>query len=141
VPDATGRTEPIAIQPVGVVASPLTDPAAAPKQPDEGAPEAWLVFEPRVADALGDVAAGDRLVVLTWLDRADRSLLRVHPRDDPERPLLGVFSTRSADRPNPVGLHPVTVVEVDGLRLRVEGIEAVDGTPIVDVKPELGPSR
>jgi tRNA-Thr(GGU) m(6)t(6)A37 methyltransferase TsaA len=141
MPDATDRTEPIGILPVGVVASPLTDPAAAPKQPDEGAPEAWLVFEPTVADALADVAAGDRLVVLTWLDRADRSILRVHPRDDPDRPLLGVFSTRSADRPNPVGLHPVTVVEVDGLRLRVEGIEAVDGTPIVDVKPELGPSR
>jgi tRNA-Thr(GGU) m(6)t(6)A37 methyltransferase TsaA len=135
------------IRPVGVVASPLTDPAAAPKQGDEGAPEAWLVFEPRVAAALEGIAAGDRVIVLTWLHQADRSVLRVHPRDDTSRPQQGVFSTRSAERPNPVGLHTVEVVEVvqgtdtgggqHGPRLRVSDLEAVDGTPIVDVKPVL----
>jgi tRNA-Thr(GGU) m(6)t(6)A37 methyltransferase TsaA len=138
---APTRVVPIGVVPIGVVASPLIDPAAAPKQGDEDAPEAWLVFEPSVAPALEDIAVGDRLIVLTWLDRADRSVLRVHPRDDPDRPVLGVFSTRSADRPNPLGLHPVSVVEVDGLRLRVDGLEALDGTPVVDVKPELGPTR
>ena len=95
------------------------------------------MFEPAVADGLADLAVGDRIVVLTWLDRADRHVLRVHPRDDPENPERGVFSTRSADRPNPVGLHPVEVVEVRATRIRVRDLEAVDGTPIVDVKPVL----
>ena len=122
---------------IGVVQSPLVDPGAAPKQGPEGGPEAWLVFEPAVADALADLAVGDRVVVLTWLDRADRSVLRVHPRDDPANPERGVFTTRSADRPNPIGLHPVEVLEVDGTRIRVRDLEAVDGTPIVDLKPVL----
>lgn len=126
-----------AVEPVGLVESPLTDPRAAPKQGDEDAPEAMLVFEPRVADALADIGPGDRLVLLTWLHLADRGTLRVHPRDDPDRPLTGVFSTRSADRPNPIGLHEVTVIDVDGRRIRVGGLEAVHGTPIVDVKPDL----
>jgi tRNA-Thr(GGU) m(6)t(6)A37 methyltransferase TsaA len=125
------------IEPIGVVESSLTDPAKAPKQGDEGAPEATLVFEERVADGLDGIGAGDELIVLTWLDRADRSVLRVHPRDDTSRPQQGVFTTRSADRPNPIGLHRVTVRAVDGLRMRVSGLEAVDGTPIVDVKPAL----
>jgi tRNA-Thr(GGU) m(6)t(6)A37 methyltransferase TsaA len=120
---------------IGTVESPLKDRAAAPKQGDEGAPEAWLVFEPRVADALDGIAAGDELLVLTWLDRASRDVLRVHPRDDLSRPELGVFATRSADRPNPIGLHRVHVVAIDGTRLRVRDLEALDGTPIVDVKP------
>jgi len=123
---------------VGTVESPLTDVAAAPKQGDEGAPEAWLVFDARFADALDGIAAGDELLVLTWLDRADRHVLRVHPRGDPANPEQGVFNTRSPDRPNPVGLHRVRVVSMDGLRLRVRDLEAVDGTPIVDVKPPLG---
>jgi tRNA-Thr(GGU) m(6)t(6)A37 methyltransferase TsaA len=123
--------------PVGVVESELTDRASAPRQGDEGAPEAWLAFRPDVAAALDGIAAGDELLVLTWLDRADREVLRVRPRDDPSRPVQGVFATRSPDRPNPIGLHRVTVVAVDGLRLRVDALEALDGTPIVDVKPVL----
>jgi tRNA-Thr(GGU) m(6)t(6)A37 methyltransferase TsaA len=134
-------TESYEIVPIGVVESPLIDPTAAPKQGDEGSPEAWLVFDPRVLPGLDAVAPGDRVVVLTWLHRADRSVLRVHPRDDIGRPEQGVFTTRSADRPNPVGLHTVEVVEVAGLRVRVRDLEAVDGTPIVDVKPVLGPRR
>jgi tRNA-Thr(GGU) m(6)t(6)A37 methyltransferase TsaA len=122
---------------IGTVESPLTDRDAAPRQGDEGAPEAWLRFEPRVADGLDGIAAGDELLVLTWLDRAARDVLRVNPRNDPARGLQGVFSTRSPDRPNPIGLHRVTVVEVDGLRMRVRNLEALDGTPIVDVKPLL----
>jgi tRNA-Thr(GGU) m(6)t(6)A37 methyltransferase TsaA len=127
----------IELTPIGTVESPLTDPSAAPKQGDEGAPEAWLAFDERVAEALEGIGAGDELVLLTWLDRADRSVLRVHPRDDLSRPLQGVFTTRSADRPNPIGLHRVTVLETGGLRFRVRGLEAVDGTPILDVKPPL----
>ena len=123
---------------IGTVESPLTDPADAPKQGDEGAPEATLVFEQRVADGLDGIAAGDELILLTWLDRGDRSILRVHPRADRSRPQEGVFSTRSPDRPNPIGLHRVTVLAVDGLRFRVSGLEALDGTPILDVKPPLG---
>jgi tRNA-Thr(GGU) m(6)t(6)A37 methyltransferase TsaA len=123
--------------PIGWVESSLTDPASAPKQGSEGAPDAWLVFEPGVLDGLRDIREGDRLVLLTWLDRARRDVLRVHPRDDMANPERGVFSTRSADRPNPIGLHPVEVLSVDGVRLRVRGLEAVDGTPILDVKPDL----
>ena len=122
---------------IGRVESPLADRASAPKQGDEGAPEAWLVFEPAFADALDGIAAGDEMLVLTWLDRAHRDVLKVHPRSDPANPLQGVFNTRSPDRPNPIGLHRVTVAEVDGTRLRVSDLEAIDGTPIVDVKPVL----
>jgi tRNA-Thr(GGU) m(6)t(6)A37 methyltransferase TsaA len=129
------------IRPVGVVESPLTDRESAPKQGREGAPEALLAFEASVADATRDLAVGDDVFVLTWLHQADRSMLAVHPRDDLSNPLTGVFSTRSADRPNPVGLHRVRVVAVDGLRVRVSDLEAIDGTPIVDVKPVLGAVR
>jgi tRNA-Thr(GGU) m(6)t(6)A37 methyltransferase TsaA len=123
---------------IGTVRSPLTDRAAAPKQGDEGAPEAWLDFDAGIAEALEGVGAGDELLVLTWLDRARRDVLRVRPRDDPARPEQGVFTTRSPDRPNPIGLHRVQVVAVDGLHVRVRDLEAFDGTPIVDVKPVLG---
>jgi tRNA-Thr(GGU) m(6)t(6)A37 methyltransferase TsaA len=122
---------------IGMVESPLADRAAAPKQGDEGAPDAWLVFDAAVAEGLEGIAAGDELLVLTWLDRAERDVLRVNPRDDPARGIQGVFNTRSPDRPNPIGLHRVTVLEVAGLRLRVRNLEALDGTPIVDVKPLL----
>ena len=123
---------------VATVESPLTDRATAPKQGDEGAPEAWLSFEPAYADALDGVAEGAELLLLTWFDRAHRDVLRVRRRSDPDRPVQGVFNTRSPDRPNPVGLHRVSVLERDGLRLRVSGLEALDGTPVVDVKPVLG---
>jgi tRNA-Thr(GGU) m(6)t(6)A37 methyltransferase TsaA len=122
---------------VGKVESPLTDRASAPKQGDEGAPEAWLAFEPAFAEALEGIATGDELLVLTWLDRGRRDVLRVHPRGDPTRAQQGVFNTRSPDRPNPIGLHRVTVAEIDGTRMRVRELEALDGTPIVDVKPLL----
>jgi tRNA-Thr(GGU) m(6)t(6)A37 methyltransferase TsaA len=125
------------LRPIGRVESSLTDRASAPKQGDEGAPAAWLVFEPAVLPALGDVAVGDRMIVLTWLDRADRDVLRVHPRDDPATPLTGVFSTRSSDRPNPIGLHEVEVLAIDGERVRVGPLEALDGTPVIDLKPVL----
>ena len=130
------------LQPVGHVESPLTDRASAPKQGDEGAPDAWIVFAPEYARAMAELAAGEEILVLTWLDRADRSVLAVHPRSDAARPETGVFSTRSPDRPNPIGLHRVRVLEIDGLRLRVSGLEALDGTPVVDVKPVLrGPGE
>jgi tRNA-Thr(GGU) m(6)t(6)A37 methyltransferase TsaA len=122
---------------IGRVQSPLTDRAAAPKQGHEGAPDAWLAFEPGVLAGLDGLRAGDRVIVLTWLDRADRDVLRVHPRDDPANPERGVFATRSADRPNPIGLHEVEVLAVEGGRVRVSDLEAIDGTPIVDVKPVL----
>ena len=122
---------------IGRVESPLTDRGSAPKQGDEGAPEAWLVFQDRVSPGLDGVAAGDELLVLTWLDRAQRDVLRVHPRGDRDRAEQGVFATRSPDRPNPIGLHRVTVLAVEGPRLRVRDLEALDGTPIVDVKPPL----
>jgi tRNA-Thr(GGU) m(6)t(6)A37 methyltransferase TsaA len=128
--------EPFELRPIGRVESPLRPGDEAPRQADETAPEALLVFEPRVAEALKDVHEGDDMLVLTWLDRADRTRLTVHPRSDSARPLTGVFSTRSPHRPNPIGVHRVRILEVDGLRLRVH-LEAWDGTPIVDLKPVL----
>lgn len=130
----------VVVRPVGRVVSSLVDPAVAPRQGDEGAPAAWLVFDDAVAEATADLRAGDEIVVLTWLDRGDRSVLAVHPRGDPSRPVTGVFSTRSPHRPNPIGLHRARIVEIDaaGPRVRVDALEAVDGTPIVDVKPVLG---
>ncbi|WP_446214947.1 tRNA (N6-threonylcarbamoyladenosine(37)-N6)-methyltransferase TrmO [Micromonospora sp. IBHARD004] len=130
-----------ALHPVGRVESPLTDPALAPKQGDEGAPEAWLVFDERVGPALRDLRAGADLLVLTWLDRARRDVLAVHPRGDRSRPETGVFSTRSPHRPNPIGLHRVRVLELDGLRIRVADLEALHGTPVLDVKPVLDGER
>ena len=127
--------------PVGWVESPLTDPASAPKQGHEGSPEAWLVFEPWVLQGLDGIRAGDEVIVLTWLDRASRDVLRVHPRDDVANPEQGVFNTRSQDRPNPIGLYPVEVVSIEGNRFRVRNLEALNGTPIVDVKPVLRPAR
>ena len=127
----------LTVVPIGRVESPLTDPADAPKQGSEGAPDAWLVFADAVAPALDGLATGDRLVLLTWLHKGDRATLQVHPRDDRSNPVRGVFSTRSQDRPNPIGLHEVEVLAVDGERVQVRDLEAVDGTPILDVKPAL----
>ena len=125
------------VEPIGRVESSLTDPAVAPKQGHEGAPDAWLVFEPAVLDALEGIRPGARVLVLTWFHLARRDLLRVHPRDDPANPMQGVFNTRSADRPNPIGLHEVELLAVEGERLHVRPLEAVDGTPVVDIKPVL----
>jgi tRNA-Thr(GGU) m(6)t(6)A37 methyltransferase TsaA len=125
------------VKAIGRVESILTDPGSAPRQADEGAPAAWLIFEPEVLEGLRDIRAGDDVIVVTWLDRARRDVLSVHPRGDASRPQEGVFSTRSPHRPNPIGLHRVGIVGVDGPRLQVRHLEAVDGTPIIDLKPVL----
>jgi tRNA-Thr(GGU) m(6)t(6)A37 methyltransferase TsaA len=129
---------PLELRAVGRVESSVTDPADAPRQGDEGAPEAHLLFEEPFHDALRGLEVGAEVLVLTWLDRADRAVQSVHPRGDLARAPLGVFATRSPDRPNPIGLHRVRIVAIDGGRLRVTDLEAVDGTPILDVKPVLG---
>jgi tRNA-Thr(GGU) m(6)t(6)A37 methyltransferase TsaA len=130
--------ESMMLAPVGRVESVLTDLADAPNQGDEGAPPARVVFDPRYSEALADLVAGSDVLLLTWLDRADRRVQSVHPRGDVSRPLTGVFSTRSPDRPNPIGLHRVRVLAIDGPVVTVSGLEALDGTPVVDVKPVLG---
>jgi tRNA-Thr(GGU) m(6)t(6)A37 methyltransferase TsaA len=122
---------------VGRVQSRLARREDAPMQGAEGAPDAWILFDEDVREAARDLAAGDDLLVLTWLHAADRDVQAVHPRDDRTVPQRGVFSTRSPDRPNPIGVHRVEVLEVDGLRVRVRPLEAIDGTPVVDVKPVL----
>ncbi len=130
------------IDKIGRVESPLTQRAEAPKQGFEGAPPAWLVFDARFEQALRDLRVGQRVLVLTWLHQADRATLSVHPRDDTSAPLRGVFSTRSQDRPNPIGIHPVTILAIESpTRIRVSDLEAFDGTPIVDVKPLLHGDR
>jgi tRNA-Thr(GGU) m(6)t(6)A37 methyltransferase TsaA len=125
------------LKPIGVVRSPLVRREDAPRQGSEGAPDAWILVEPSFADALQGIRVGDRLVLVTWLHEADRSVFQVHPRDDESRPLTGVFATRSSDRPNPLGLHEVTAHGMDGLELAVGPLEAIDGTPVVDIKPVL----
>ncbi|NJD61478.1 MAG: tRNA (N6-threonylcarbamoyladenosine(37)-N6)-methyltransferase TrmO [Deltaproteobacteria bacterium] len=127
-----------ALKPIGYVRSPLVDRKQAPKQGDEGAPEARLVFKPEFEAGLKDLREGEEVLVLTWLDRSDRDTLMVRPRDNKSAPLRGVFSTRSPDRPNPVGLHRVRIVEiVSPTQFKVLHLEALDATPILDVKPVL----
>jgi tRNA-Thr(GGU) m(6)t(6)A37 methyltransferase TsaA len=130
-------TDAYALTPIGIVRSPVTDPAAAPRQGDEGAPEARIVVEPAFREALDGLRAGDEAIVLTWLHRARRDVLRVHPRGDASRPEQGVFATRSPHRPNPIGLHRVAILGIEGAALRVGKLEAVDGTPVLDLKPVL----
>ena len=125
------------LHPIGVIRSTIMTRAEAPKQGTEGAPDAWLEVNESVAEGLDGLARGDELIVLTWLHRAHRDVLKVHPRSDPQRPLTGVFATRSPDRPNPIGLHHVIVREVSENRLRIGPIEVIDGTPVVDIKPVL----
>jgi len=127
------------LRPIGTVRSDLRDRELAPMQGDEGAPDAWIELRPEVLRAAASLAPGDELLVLTWFHQADRSILEVHPRSDPSRPLTGVFSTRSPDRPNPVGLHRVWVRAVEKGRVRVGPLEVIDGTPVIDLKPVLGP--
>ena len=126
------------IRPIGYVQSVLSSTADAPRQGDEGAPDAYLIVDPEVLPALDGIAVGDEIVMLSWLHEADRGVLRVHPRGDLNRPEQGVFSTRASSRPNPIGLHRVRVLDIDGVRVRVSRLEAIDGTPIVDLKPVLG---
>jgi tRNA-Thr(GGU) m(6)t(6)A37 methyltransferase TsaA len=122
---------------IGVIRSVLTERHGAPKQGSEGAPDAWLEVHPLASDGLLGISVGDELIVITWLHQGRRDVLQVHPRGNPTNPLTGVFATRSPDRPNPLGLHPVVVREIDGRRLRIGPIEAIDGTPVVDIKPVL----
>jgi tRNA-Thr(GGU) m(6)t(6)A37 methyltransferase TsaA len=126
------------VTPIGAVESTLMDRSVAPKQAFEGAPDAWITVDPALAEAAADIRVGDRVVVVTWFDRASRDVLRVHPRNDVTAPETGVFSTRSPDRPNPIGLHVVEVLEaIDGTRFHVDQLEAIDGTPVLDLKPQL----
>jgi tRNA-Thr(GGU) m(6)t(6)A37 methyltransferase TsaA len=125
------------VKAIGRVESPLTDLESAPRQGDEGAPEAWLVFQPKVLEGLRNIRPGDEVIVVTWLHRARRDVLSVHPRGDTSRPPEGVFSTRSPDRPNPIGLHRVEITAIDGRRVRVRSLEGLDGTPVIDMKPVL----
>lgn len=125
------------VKAIGRVESPLTDLESAPRQADEGAPAAWLVFEAEVLAGLRNLRPGDEVLVFTWLDRARRDVLSVHPRGDTSREEEGVFSTRSPQRPNPIGLHRVEITAIEGRRVRVRHLEALDGTPILDLKPIL----
>jgi tRNA-Thr(GGU) m(6)t(6)A37 methyltransferase TsaA len=125
------------LRPIGVIRSTLKKRSEAPKQGSEGAPDAWIEIEPWAVAGLHTMKAGDKIWVITWFHQGNRQVLQVHPRSDPKRALAGVFATRSPDRPNPLGLHPVTVLEIAGNRLRVEPIEAIDGTPVVDMKPVI----
>ena len=125
------------LQPIGWVESPLVDRASAPRQGDEGSPDAWIVCDPQFVEGIRDLQAGADVLVLTWLDRANRDVLVVRPRSDPERRLTGVFSTRSPDRPNPIGIHRVRIRSIEGTRILVSDLEALDRTPVVDIKPVL----
>ena len=135
-----GSGEPIELRPIGRVESGLADLGDAPRQPDEDAPPATVVVDDTYVPALDGIEPGDSVVLITWLDRGDRDVLSVHPRSDLTRPAQGVFSTRSPDRPNPIGLHTVEVTAVDGPRLEVAALEAIDGTPVLDIKPALSAS-
>lgn len=129
------------LRPIGWVESPLVDRASAPKQGDEGSPDAWVVIDAAYREAMRDLRVGDEVVVLTWLDRARRDVLVVHPRGNPANPLQGVFNTRSPDRPNPIGLHRVQILAIHETRIKVQNLEALDRTPVVDLKPVLDRSR
>ncbi len=133
-PKRSGRFD---LRPIGVIRSTLKKRSEAPKQGSEGAPDAWINIEPWASAGLHRMKVGDQVWVITWFHEGDRGVLQVHPRNDPKRALTGVFATRSPDRPNPLGLHPVRVLEIAGNRLRVEPIEAINGTPVVDLKPVI----
>jgi tRNA-Thr(GGU) m(6)t(6)A37 methyltransferase TsaA len=134
IPD---ETVDVMLRPIGVIRSAVASRRDAAKQGDEGAPDVWLEVHPWAAEGLLRLSAGDEIIVITWLHQGRRETLQVHPRGNPENALTGVFATRSPDRPNPLGLHPVVVREIDGRRLRVGPMEAIDGTPVVDIKPTI----
>lgn len=134
---STGPDHSLRLNPIGVIRSALKERSKAPKQGSEGAPDAWIELRPSVTQAVDGLAVRDEIIILTWFHRAHRDVLKVHPRSDPKRRLTGVFATRSPDRPNPIGLHEVTVRKVGKNRLRVGPIEAIDGTPVIDIKPVL----
>ncbi len=129
----------LTLRPIGLIRSPLASRHNAPRQPNDHAPEAWLELDPQFADALLGLKPGDAVIVLTWLHQANRETLQVHPKRIANAPLTGVFATRSPDRPNPVGLHEVKIVEIAGTKIRVDALECVDGTPVLDLKPVLCP--
>jgi tRNA-Thr(GGU) m(6)t(6)A37 methyltransferase TsaA len=134
-------TDEYALRPIGYIRSTLRSRDEAPRQGSEGAPDAWLEVDPSFERALFGISEGHEIIVITWLHRADRGVLETHPRNDPSNPLTGVFATRSPDRPNPLGIHRVTVREISGLRLRIGPMEAIDGTPVADIKPALTEER
>jgi tRNA-Thr(GGU) m(6)t(6)A37 methyltransferase TsaA len=136
MPAMKSSTE-LTLTPIGVIQSPLSKVRDAPCQGTLGAPQAWIQIRSEVLEGMADVKAGDSIIVLTWLHLADRTVLKVHPQDNKNNPLTSVFATRSADRPNPVGLHPVTVLEISGDRIKVAPMEAIDGTPVIDIKPVI----
>jgi tRNA-Thr(GGU) m(6)t(6)A37 methyltransferase TsaA len=125
------------LQPIGFIESSLTDRETAPSQGTEGAPDAWIVLDKRFAEGLDGIRAGDEVLVFTWFHQSSRDVLKLHPRWDKSNPLTGVFATRSPDRPNPIGLHPVTVKEIVGNSMKVSNMEALDGTPVIDLKPVI----
>jgi tRNA-Thr(GGU) m(6)t(6)A37 methyltransferase TsaA len=125
------------LHPIGFIQSPLQDRNDAPRQGREGAPDAWLDVDSTVAEAMDGLSVGDDVIIITWFHQSERSVLKVYPRNDLNNPLTGVFATRSPDRPNPLGLHRVKILEIDGSRLKIGPIEAIDGTPVVDIKPVL----
>jgi tRNA-Thr(GGU) m(6)t(6)A37 methyltransferase TsaA len=129
------------INPIGIICSELTSRKVAPRQGNEGAPNAWIELNSKVTEGLEGIAVGSKIILITWFHKAQRDIMRLHPRGDKSRPVTGVFSTRSPDRPNPIGLHRVTVLEIFGNRLKVGPIEAIDGTPVVDIKPVLQKSQ
>jgi tRNA-Thr(GGU) m(6)t(6)A37 methyltransferase TsaA len=137
----TSSFETFSIQPIGVIRSEIKSREDAPCFYTEGAPNAVVEMSPAYMDGLHRMKAGDEIIVITWLHQADREVLKVHPRGNPSNPLTGVFSTRSPDRPNPLGLHRVKVLEVNGTRLQIGAIEAIDGTPVVDLKPVVGEAK
>jgi len=132
-----GTARSFSIRPIGYVRSPLTSRDEAPRQGSEGAPDAWLELDESLRTGLNGIEVGAELIVLTWFHKSRRDVLKLHPRGDPKLPLSGVFATRSPDRPNPIGLHRVRVVEVAGHKMKVGPLEAIEGTPIVDIKPVL----
>ena len=134
---ATASSKRALLRPIGLIRSTLKTRSAAPKQGSEGAPDTWLEIAPFALPALDGIQPGAELIVMTWFHQSRRDVLKVHPRSDPNNAVTGVFATRSPDRPNPIGLHPVTVRKIVGNRLRIGPIEAIDGTPVIDIKPEL----